>query len=138
MDKRSKYAELRALRASGKKRLDNYQIKDQGAIYDEVDDEGYKKVVRGRLKEDDFVVDDKGEGYADDGREEWQTEQQYYSSEEEGVAPLKGRAAKRKREEGSQKNENTNHKIMSYFNNGPATAAPKPKVSSSAVARDQR
>jgi DNA polymerase alpha subunit A len=128
MSKRAKFAELRALRASGKKRLDSYQVEDQGAIYDEVDEEGYKKVVRGRLKEDDFVVDDKGEGYADDGREEWQAEQQYYSSEGEGDAPLKGNAAKRKREEEKDKNEKTNHKIMNYFNNGPVVAAPKPKV----------
>jgi DNA polymerase alpha subunit A len=127
MSKRAKFAELRALRASGKKRLDSYQIEDQGAIYDEVDEEGYKKVVRGRLNQDDFVVDDKGEGYADDGREEWQAERQYYSSEE-GDAPLKGKAAKRKREEDKEKNEKTNHKIMNYFNNGPTAAAPKPKV----------
>ncbi len=129
MSKTAKFAELRALRASGKKRLDSYQVEDQGAIYDEVDEEGYKKVVRGRLNEDDFVVDDKGEGYADDGREEWQTERQSYSSEEEADAPLKGKAAKRKREEENEKNEKTNHKILNYFNNGPAIAAPKPKVS---------
>ncbi|KAF7510506.1 hypothetical protein GJ744_006352 [Endocarpon pusillum] len=132
MSRREKLAELRALRASGKKRLDIYQIEDQGAIYDEVDEEGYKKVVRGRLNEDDFVVDDKGEGYADDGREEWQAERQYYSSEDEGNAPLRGKAAKRKREEDQEKNEKTNHKIMNYFNNGPTIAAPKPKVQATA------
>jgi DNA polymerase alpha subunit A len=131
--KRGKYAELRALRASGKRRLDSYQVEDQEAIYDEVDEEGYKKVVRGRLNEDDFVVDDKGEGYADDGREEWQAERQYYSNEEDGDAPLKGKAAKRKREEDQERNEKTNHKIMSYFNNGPPTSAPKPKVSGSST-----
>jgi DNA polymerase alpha subunit A len=130
--KRATFAELRALRASGKKRLDSYQVEDQGAIYDEVDEEGYKKVVRGRLNEDDFVVDDRGEGYADDGREEWQAERRYYSSEEEGDIPLKGNAAKRKREEEKEKTEQTNHKIMNYFNNGPVAPAPKPKVSCSA------
>jgi DNA polymerase alpha subunit A len=129
MDRRAKYAELRALRASGKRRLADYKVEDQGAIYDEVDEEGYKKVVRGRLNEDDFVVDDKGEGYADDGREEWQTERQYYSSDDNGDASLRGKAAKRKREEEQEKNEKANHKIMNYFNNGPVVAAPKPKVS---------
>lgn len=138
MSKRAKFAELRALRASGKKRLDSYQVQDQGAIYDEVDEEGYKKVVRGRLNEDDFVVDDRGEGYADDGREEWQAERQHYSSEEEdNHAPLKGKAAKRKREEDTEKNEKANHKIMNYFNNGPASAVPKPKVSRSSIGQDQ-
>jgi DNA polymerase alpha subunit A len=136
MDRRAKYAELRALRASGKRRLADYKVEDQGAIYDEVDEEGYKKVVRGRLNEDDFVVDDKGEGYADDGREEWQAERQYYSSDGNGDAPLKGKAAKRKREEEQEKNEKTNHKIMNYFNNGSAVAAPKPKVSAPSLGRD--
>lgn len=137
MSKRAKFAELRALRASGKKRLDSYQVEDQAAIYDEVDEEGYKKVVRSRLNEDDFVVDDKGEGYADDGREEWQAERQYYSSDEEGDTPLKGKAAKRKREEEKEKNEKTSHKIMNYFNNGPANAAPKPKVGTPVSECDQ-
>lgn len=129
MPKKTKFAELRDLRASGKKRLDSYQIEDQGAIYDEVDEEGYKKVVRGRLNKDDFVVDDKGEGYADDGREEWQVERQYYSSDQEGDTPLKGKAPKRKHEEEKAKNEKANHKIMKYFNDGPTIAAPKPRVS---------
>lgn len=137
MSKRAKFAELRALRASGKKRLDTYQVEDQAAIYDEVDEEGYKKVVRSRLNEDDFVVDDKGEGYADDGREEWQAERQYYSSDEGVDAPLKGKAAKRKREDEKEKNEKANHKIMSYFNNGPAIAAPKPKVGIPDSGRDK-
>lgn len=136
MSKRAKFAELRALRASGRRRLESYQVEDQGAIYDEVDEEGYKKVVRGRLNQDDFVVDDKGEGYADDGREEWQAERQNYSSDNERDAPLKGKAAKRKREEEQEKNEKANHKIMNYFNNGPAVAAPKPKVSKSPIGRN--
>ena len=125
---RAKLAELRALRAAGKKRLDSYQIEDQGAIYDEVDEEGYKKVVRNRLNQDDFVIDDNGEGYADDGREEWQTERRHYSSDDQDEAPLKGKAAKRKREEDKEQQEKTNHKILNYFNNGPVAAAPKPKV----------
>ena len=47
-----------------------YEVEEYQSIYDEVDEEGYKKVVRSRLDRDDFVVDDNGEGYADDGREE--------------------------------------------------------------------
>ncbi len=67
----ARLAELRALRAAGKTRLSTYQVEDDNRLYDEVDEESYKKVVRRRLDEDDFVVDDNGEGYADDGREEW-------------------------------------------------------------------
>ena len=129
MSAKAAFAALRAQRASGKSRLESYQIEDQGAVYDEVDEEGYKKVVRSRLNQDDFVVDDNGEGYADDGREEWQAEKTVYSSDENDEAPLRGKAAKRKREEDRENNEKTNHKIMNYFNNGAiTTAAPKPKV----------
>ena len=121
-------AELRALRASGKKRLDTYVVQEAGDIYDTVDEEGYKKVVRNRLNQDDFVVDDNGDGYADDGREEWQNERQYSSGSDE-EAPLKGKAAKRKREEEKEKQERTNHSIANYFGVGavPTTKA-KPKV----------
>lgn len=130
MSHRAALAALRAARAGGvKSRLESYQVEEKGSIYDEVDEEGYKKVVRSRLNQDDFVVDDNGEGYADDGREEWQNERQYYSSEEDDQ-PLRGKAAKRKREEDSEKTERTNHKILNYFNNGAATATTsKPRVS---------
>ena len=68
---RARLAELRALRESGKKTFDNYKVEDVDELYEEVDEDGYKKIVRERLNQDDFVVDDNGEGYADDGREEW-------------------------------------------------------------------
>jgi DNA polymerase alpha subunit A len=129
MSHRSALAQLRAQRAGGKSRLESYQVEDQGAIYDEVDEEGYKKVVRGRLNQDDFVIDDNGDGYADDGREEWHNEKTYYSSEEEGDVPARGKAAKRKREEDEEKTAKTNHKIMNYFNTGPAAPTTKAKVS---------
>lgn len=128
MSHRTSAAQLRALRASRKSRLDVYQVEDHKAVYEEVDEEGYKNVVRGRLNQDDFVVDDKGEGYADDGREEWQNERPEYSSDDAEDVPLKGAAAKRKREEEKEKTDKTNHKILSYFNAGQTTSAPKPKV----------
>jgi DNA polymerase alpha subunit A len=125
------FAQLRALRAAGKKRLDSYQVQDQGDIYDEVGEEDYKKVVRSRLNQDDFVIDDNGEGYADDGREEWQNERRDYSSDENEGLPLKGNGGKRKREEDQKETEKTNHKILNYFNNGPVAVASKPKVTRS-------
>lgn len=128
MSHRAALAQLRAQRAGGKSRLESYQVEDLGAVYDEVDEEGYKKVVRGRLDKDDFVVDDTGEGYADDGREEWQNERTHYTSDEGEDAPLKGKAAKRKREEDRERDEKANHKIINYFNSGPVAAAAKPKV----------
>ena len=93
MSRASRLAELRALRESGKTRLSTYKVEEGENLYEEVDEEGYKKVVRARLDRDDFVIDDNGEGYADDGREEWMGERPYDSasgSEEE--LPLRGKA----------------------------------------------
>lgn len=97
----AKIAELRALRAAGKTRLSTYKVDEAEELYDEVDEEGYKKVVRSRLDEDDFIVDDNGEGYADDGREEWDGDHPGYryaatDSEEEDERPAKGKAGMEK------------------------------------------
>jgi DNA polymerase alpha subunit A len=41
-------------------------------VYDEVDEDVYRSVVRGRLMEDDFIEEDNGvSGYADHGMDEW-------------------------------------------------------------------
>lgn len=91
----ARLAELRALRAAGKTRLSTYQVQEEQQLYEEVDEEGYKKIVRRRLDQDDFVVDDNGEGYADDGREDWDTERQrVYESESEEELSTKGNAGK--------------------------------------------
>ncbi|KAL8766703.1 MAG: hypothetical protein Q9209_006572 [Squamulea sp. 1 TL-2023] len=129
MSRASQLAELRALRASGKTRLSTYQVQEEpDSLYEEVDEEGYKKVVRARLDQDDFVVDDNGEGYADDGREEWMDERGYNTaSGSDTELPLKGKAAKRKREEDREKTEKTTNSINKYFSNGPVAAVPKPK-----------
>lgn len=91
--KRANFAQLRALRESGKKRLDTYEVEEQDDVYEEVDEDGYKKVVSERLNQDDFVIDDNGEGYADDGREEWD-QAPAYGSESEEELPTKGKAGK--------------------------------------------
>ena len=93
MAARAKLAELRALRASGKTRLSSYQVAEEESLYEEVDEEAYKKVIRSRLDQDDFVVDDNGEGYADDGREEWMQERRDSDSGASGDdAPVRGKA----------------------------------------------
>lgn len=87
--------QLRALRAAGKTAFDSYEVEEAESIYETVDDEGYKKVVRSRLDQDDFVVDDNGAGYADDGREDWQDEgRAYEDSESEEELPKHSKAGK--------------------------------------------
>lgn len=86
---------LRELRKSGKTHLESYEVAEETPLYDTVDDEGYKNVIRKRLDQDDFVVDDNGEGYADDGREEWDDNHRYGDeSESETEAPHKGKAGR--------------------------------------------
>lgn len=86
-------ARLRALRAAGKTGFDTYEVEEAKDLYETVDEEGYKKVVRSRLDQDDFVVDDNGEGYVDDGREDWQNEQQAYDdSDSDGDLPKHSKA----------------------------------------------
>lgn len=91
---KARLAELRALRQSGKKAFDNYQVAEVDDVFDEVDEDGYKKLVRDRLNQDDFVVDDNGEGYADDGREDWDRVQRYDSDSENEEPLSRGRPSK--------------------------------------------
>ncbi len=69
--RREQLEELRANRAAGRTRLATYQVQEEQKVYEELDEESYKKLVRDRLNQDDFVIDDNGDGYADDGREDW-------------------------------------------------------------------
>ncbi|GAB7352538.1 hypothetical protein MBLNU459_g2930t1 [Dothideomycetes sp. NU459] len=98
----NRLAELRALRKAGKTAFSSYEVEEEQQLYETVDEDDYKKLVRKRLDEDDFVVDDNGEGYADDG-------------------------PKRKREEDAEKKAKVTNGISKYFNANPAVSAPKAK-----------
>jgi hypothetical protein len=53
------------------------QINDndkEDRLYDEVNEADYKILVKKRLKENDFVIDDDGQGYADYGTVGWEEE----------------------------------------------------------------
>ena len=93
-DRRAKLAQLAALRKAGKKTFDSYEVEQVEELYEEVDEDRYKKIVRERLNQDDFVVDDNGEGYADDGREDWDRVQQYESDSEDDF-PIRGKENKK-------------------------------------------
>ncbi|KAI9786183.1 MAG: DNA-directed DNA polymerase alpha catalytic subunit pol1 [Geoglossum umbratile] len=127
-------AELRELRATGRTRLATYKVHEEEKLYEELDEEDYKKVIRDRLNQDDFVIDDNGAGYIDDGREDWSNDRRDDTESEEEL-PLKGKAgkspeymrhSKRKREEERERREKMDKGISKYFTTGPA-AQPKPK-----------
>ncbi|KAI0128496.1 DNA polymerase [Xylariales sp. AK1849] len=128
--RRQKLAELKALRASGKKAFETYEVEQEQDLYEEVDENQYKKIVRDRLNQDDFVVDDNGEGYADDGREEWDRVH-HYDTESEDERVIKGgnsKADKRKREDDKAKKDANDRDISEYFMKGRAAPQPKPKA----------
>jgi DNA polymerase alpha subunit A len=45
---------------------------EDAEIYDEVTEEQYKSIVGGRLARDDFIEDDDGSGYVDNGMDVWE------------------------------------------------------------------
>lgn len=50
--------QMRALRESGGKRSEQYNIKEQESVYDEVTEKDYQEIVTERRNANDFVVDD--------------------------------------------------------------------------------
>ncbi|POS86406.1 hypothetical protein EPUL_000881 [Erysiphe pulchra] len=124
---RSKFAELRALRESGKKRLESYEVQKQTDIYEEVDEDNYKKIIRDRLNQDDFVIDDNGRGYVDDGREEWDQRLRHdFDSDEFPERGKQQKAALRKRDQFEK--ANTEKGISDYFAKGAALVQQKTKL----------
>jgi DNA polymerase alpha subunit A len=83
----------------GKKRTDQYEVQEASAIIEEVEEGEYEKVRRERAG-NDFVVDDDGFGYADDGGEVWDDDE-LYSDQESGddadLANLPGGRARKLR-----------------------------------------
>lgn len=109
------FAELRRNREEGRKRTT--EVEHEEDLYDELDDDEYKKVVRDRLNQDDFVVDDGGEGYVDNGMDDWGQERELYTDEEdEEEQKMSAKDKKRKREEDKERKEQQEGALHKYFN----------------------
>lgn len=60
------------------------QLSSDDRVYDEVNEEEYDSIRRKRMMDhDDFVVDDDGLGYADNGQEEWDNIDDQSSSQDD-------------------------------------------------------
>ena len=62
-------AALRAAREGGAARSDQWEAKEEKDVYEQVTEQEYADLVRKRRQNEDFVVDDDGLGYFDDGEE---------------------------------------------------------------------
>ncbi|ODV61419.1 DNA-directed DNA polymerase alpha catalytic subunit POL1 ASCRUDRAFT_158487 [Ascoidea rubescens DSM 1968] len=80
MARKDKFAAYRAARAA-KSSAAAYEDPEFESIYEEVDEETFRERKRAQLLEDNFIVDDNGEGYADNGLDDWDdsTRPRYHS-----------------------------------------------------------
>ncbi|KAJ3888202.1 DNA polymerase family B-domain-containing protein [Lentinula edodes] len=76
--KNGKLAALEALKLARQGGRREYKEEEDVTIYDEVSEEAYKRIVKGRLQRDDFVEDDGVDGYADNGMDDWSDEDEGY------------------------------------------------------------
>lgn len=60
-------------------------------MFDEVDEDDYKKIVRSRLDQDDFIEDDDGGGYVDNGMDVFEQEVEPSDDEEDDAERKKRR-----------------------------------------------
>jgi DNA polymerase alpha subunit A len=77
---------LKERRAAGSGGLSTYDVNEEdAAIYDEINEADYQLLMRKRLQEDDFVVDDDGLGYVDYGNDDADAaDPMEHSSDEDG------------------------------------------------------
>ncbi|KAJ6264276.1 hypothetical protein Dda_0420 [Drechslerella dactyloides] len=138
-NQRAKLEELRKLRTSKKTRLSSYQTQDEQRLFDELNEEEYKKVQRTRLDQDDFVVDDNGEGYVENGIDEWEVGRasgdQYYSSSDDnddGAVQSKVKGKRKREAENPTTRNDQEGSINKYFTSLAVQAAAKHKTEATA------
>ncbi|KAF8330465.1 ribonuclease H-like domain-containing protein, partial [Amanita rubescens] len=114
--KLDKLAEYKRAREGGGRTIKEQDV----AIYDEVSEDQYKSIVRGRLQKDDFIVDDGISGYMDNGMEDWMEEDQQDESEEE--------YDKKRKKTKKGKDTSSKGKGKDASSKGKAKAKPEPSV----------
>ncbi|THV05329.1 DNA polymerase alpha catalytic subunit [Dendrothele bispora CBS 962.96] len=101
-DKKSKLAalaELKRAREGGGRTLKE----EDATLYDEVSEDQYRRIVKGRLQRDDFVVDDGVEGYMDNGMDDWAGGDEEHSASEDEVKSKKNKKVKKTKDSGAKR-----------------------------------
>lgn len=121
--KKDKLKRLREARRTGQ--IADASLDEETAIYDEVDEDTFRQHKRDQLMNDDFIVDDNGEGYVDNGVDEWDdtTRPNYYSDEEEPQRKRKKSSAPKKVAKVMKTAD-----INSFFLPGASTSRPEVKT----------
>ncbi|GMM32796.1 DNA-directed DNA polymerase alpha catalytic subunit [Saccharomycopsis crataegensis] len=98
MSKRDKLAALRKAREGGVSISSVYEAPKYDSIYEEIEEDDYRKRKRDQLLKEDFVVGDDGNEYVDDGNDNWggngsRGRGADYSGDEEGNELESGKSA---------------------------------------------
>ncbi|KAG9284047.1 hypothetical protein G9A89_022821 [Geosiphon pyriformis] len=132
--KKESYAELRELRNSGLSRLQQYQIKEEEDLFEEVDEE-YHACANEGGSENEFVEDDDGRGYIDNG---FNHVEEHFSDEfSEDDLPKKEKRKLNKKAEKKEKQEPT-RQLETYFQRGSTSKGIKRKPVVSSISQEIR
>ncbi|GAX18016.1 DNA polymerase alpha subunit A [Fistulifera solaris] len=128
--RRAALAKYRSARETGTSALDQIEFEDD-AIYDEVTEEEYRQTVQARREREDFVVDDDGLGYYDDGEERFGEEAEYHEQQKKqsrsNNAALTEQALKKARQKSRALQNSTtvagNSSMWNFVNRGASTTS---------------